>query len=829
MWVLTRNHLSHLAPGASQYITSPLPHLAPYSTLLEARDGHLWAVGAGLQQFDSVRGQTLRIAQSLGNADYVFACAAFDHDGNLFACRADSTIDEVYASAFQQPAAANAHRVTISGKLKGRDAPLRSILEDREGNVWVGSASGLIQIRSTAVVWQAAPNDSENTGIPILAATDGRLYAANRLNLEEISPDGSSRVVAKVASAASPIDTICPDRQGGVWIGSVTGFRHWTRGSVRFYPSPLEWKKRDVPWCAVDRGGDLWASVDVVGAFRYHAGVWQRVVLDQSHPGSWPHLMTDANGRVLAFAQFQSVWRSNGARMEWVEHAARLNVGFIRTVQSWGSDLLVTGDYGIALFDGRNFRYLTSDRHPWLSTVGGVVQTPAGDTWLNGAQGIARVRTADLHAAFSRPNQPIRHELFGLSDGLQGSVSNSSDFRGAVSRDGAVVFQTDSGRAWIDPRHLQRSIAIPPVVIKSITANGKTYLAKSGLVLPAHVRSLQIDYAALSLVNPQRNQFRYRLRGVDSEWINPGGRRQAFYTNLNPGEYDFDVIASNSDGVWNKTGATLRFRIRPAFWQTSAFSVAMLLVISALLSMAYSLRLRELAKRIQSRLEERLAERERIARELHDTLLQGFQALTLQFQAVADQMPPADSTRVVLEAALEQADRVLVEGRDRVKDLRANRDQGELADRIEAVAHRLRLDPDVAIVTAFQGRQRPVHPVVSEELLAISSEALFNAFRHARATRVTVGLAWERRGLILLIADNGTGLDPSILRDQSRPGHYGLTGMRERARKLKTALQLRTSAKGTEVQVLVPAAIAYARPARRERNLASWRLNALHR
>ena len=332
-----------------------------------------------------------------------------------------------------------------------------------------------------------------------------------------------------------------------------------------------------------------------------------------------------------------------------------------------------------------------------------------------------------------------------------------------------------------------------------------------GSVLPAGVRNLQIDYTALSLVAADRNPVPIPA-GAESiriGWIQAPAARPSIQTSV-LANYRFDVIAANNDGVWNKTGATLNFRIRPTFWQTPVFAVIVVLAVLALLWFLYTRRLREMADRIRLRLEDRLAERERIARELHDTLLQGFQGLTMRFQSVAEQIPPIEPTRQLLDQALDRADEVLVQGRDRVRNLRADEGRGELAFRIEEAAYRLRFDPDIAINMVVEGDCRCVHPVASDEVFAIANEALFNAFKHAQASRIDIALVCERQALRLTIADDGVGIDPEVLEAVRRPGHYGFIGMRERAGKLKAKIVIQNTVDGAEVLLRVPRDIAYA-------------------
>jgi signal transduction histidine kinase len=230
------------------------------------------------------------------------------------------------------------------------------------------------------------------------------------------------------------------------------------------------------------------------------------------------------------------------------------------------------------------------------------------------------------------------------------------------------VVATNEGLVWIDPKRILRNTVPPPVVIESILANTRDYALSESSRLPAHTTNLRVAYTALSLTIPERVRFRYRLEGLETEWQDAGTRREAFYTNLGPGRYRFRVIACNNDGIWNEVGASLGIVIAPAWYQTVWFKLLCILATIGIILSLYVLRLRQLTAQVQGRLSERLVERERIARELHDTLLQSFQGLVFCFQGVLNQLLDHEPARQVMESALDRADEVLIEDQLRVRD-----------------------------------------------------------------------------------------------------------------------------------------------------------------
>ncbi|WP_246387864.1 triple tyrosine motif-containing protein [Chiayiivirga flava] len=407
---------------------------------------------------------------------------------------------------------------------------------------------------------------------------------------------------------------------------------------------------------------------------------------------------------------------------------------------------------------------------------------------------------------------PSLRERFDFLDGLPGTPAQYRPLPTAVQgSDGRLWFATTSGVVWIDPRTILRNPLPPPVAIRAVFADGHRHDPRA-LRLPADTARLEIDYTALSLSVPERVRFRYRLDGIDTAWQDVGDRRRAFYTNPGPGEYVFRVQAANNDGVWNDTGATLALSVAPHFYQSTWFALLCALAVIVLLRLFHRRRMATLAAAMRARMQERHDERERIARELHDTLLQGFQGLILRFQGVADRLPADDPLRETMERALDRAEGVLVEGRDRVRELRAA--DGETSD-LRAALLRLGQDLEADSPTRFRvavvGRAEPLTPLVREEIYCIVREAIFNAFQHADARLVEVEISYARSELRVSVRDDGRGIDADVLGAGRKPGHWGLPGMRERAQRVGASVEvLSKPGVGTDVLLRMPRALAFA-------------------
>jgi len=339
--------------------------------------------------------------------------------------------------------------------------------------------------------------------------------------------------------------------------------------------------------------------------------------------------------------------------------------------------------------------------------------------------------------------------------------------------------------------------------------------------LPALTREVEFDYAALSLVSPEKVRFRYALWGADKDWHEVGARREAYYMGLRPGHYRFQVIACNNDGVWNKQGDMLDFSVAPAYYQTNWFRTLCAIAFSALLWAAYQFRVRQLRHQFEMTLDARVSERTRIARELHDTLLQSFQALLPLFQAAIYKLPEgAVDSRKTLEAAVDQASQAIGEGRDAVQGLRMSTvEQNDLAVAIRTVGEELAAAEKEQTATAFEvlveGTPRSLHPILRDEVYRLAVEALRNAFRHAAAQSVEVEIRYDEKFFRIRVRDNGKGIRAEVLGGEGREGHYGLTGMRERAKLVGGKLTIWTEVdNGTEIELIIPASRAYEKSAR---------------
>jgi signal transduction histidine kinase len=387
---------------------------------------------------------------------------------------------------------------------------------------------------------------------------------------------------------------------------------------------------------------------------------------------------------------------------------------------------------------------------------------------------------------------------------------------------GRIWFSLNRGISFVDPGRLTRDMPPPIVHVQGISANGSAAFFDGPVRIPGGRQRIRFTYAGLSLSIPERVRFRYRLDGFDLGWSEPTATREAVYTNLPPRPYRFRVIASNPEGVWNGSEASVAFEVDPLFWQAWWFRAAAALLLVCAIAAFYVFRTRQLAARLNLRFVERLNERTRIAQVLHDTLLQGFLSASMQVHVAADALPEDSRAKPMLNRALQLMRQVTDEGRNAVRGLRSSSsvtldlEQALSAVRDEHVANAADAE-EIDFRVVVEGQKRPLNPLIRDDLYRIGREALINAFRHSRAKRIEIKLHYFANQLRILVRDNGRGVDADILKS-GRDGHWGLSGMRERAEAIGGRLHVYSGAAvGTEVVLSIHGRIAFEDHPRRRR------------
>ena len=846
VWVATSTGLGHLAPGAAQFRRigreQGLPE-KPTRQILFGRDGRQWvSVEGGIYFRDPAQARYRRawphidlmaMAEApdgtLWGSDGVDKHyrvlptappgnppprvelggngALFDRDGTMWILKV-SALERREAPYVGK--SANAQQLT---RAHGMSGPLpQSAFEDREGNLWIGTSAGLDRLRRTRLRSAPVATAFDRPGV-IADERGGVIIGDRRHPLQRYNVDGPQENLGSLTltSAYRAAD-------GALWLASFN--ERWRRdasGALTRLPHPAHLAGHDVQAMTIDGKGRMWGSLSRQGLFRIDGDAWRKDGGLAGMPdGLALTLATDPGGRVWAGFVRNRIALVDDARLRVFGEADGLRLGDVQSLLVDGERIWAGGRDGLAWYDGQRWHGASAAGGQQLRGISGLVRTGDGELWLYGSDGISRIGAADVARLLREPAWPLPFERFDALDGLVGSAEQLRPLPSiAQSRDGRLWFATASEVASIDPATVKRNRLAPPVQVLSLRSGDLTYPAQASLRLPTGARDLRIAYTALSLAIPERVRFRYKLDGFDERWQDAGTRREAVYTNLPPGAYRFRVVAANEDGVWNDTGAAMALVLPPRFIETGWFIALMVLLGAALLGVLYWLRVKRLTERMRDRMQERLAERERIARGLHDTLLQSVQGLIMLFGHQARSLPVGTEERCKIEQTLELADELMSEGRDCIADLRS---AGECEELGQALAQYGRVLLQQRFTASIEGKPRILCARVRDDVQAIAREALFNAARHARASRVELVLDYRADGLGVLVRDNGCGMAVPVPAPVPAAAavrkHFGIVGMCERARALGAACTLLSApGQGTSVQLDIPAEQAY--PGRR--------------
>lgn len=805
--------------------------LSPRASLTEDAHGQLWlsdANGLRALQRPASPDTAFRYPNPVGGSRLIF-----DRQGDFWTTTFNSGVLRIQAPGHPLTSARkDARRIASLRASAGLTSDqTRALFQDREGNVWIGTELGLDLLRPASVVADPDLPANSPTSYRLAVTRDGVVYVADASGLYAIAPGERPR---RVMALESPAEALCDAGERGVWLFIADRVLRVDPAGVTRIPKPV---RGTAYGCAEDQDGRLWMPGLDQGLHSWQDGQWQR----------WPEALPsaslpanaarDRNGRVAV------VFRGpppTGDTPFIALDTSRSAVGGIEGLLQTQSGLLVSGSLGLGPANAAHpgALALPASAHPWAASVNGLTQTPAGDTWLIGDAGIVRLRTAELEASLHQAGAPLPYRVFDFKDGLNSFVQKAPGAQVVTGADGRVWFLTRRNVLRIDPAALAPNPLPPPVLVRSVQVGDDTLTAAPSLTLPAGTTTVKIDFTALSFPVPSRVRFRHRLVGAEQErWSEPRADRSIVLQDLKPGRYRFEVMASNNDGLWNPQPAQLEFSIPATFTQSLVFKLAVAGAVGLLLYSLYLMRIRRILARLRERSEDRSRERERIARDIHDTLLQSVQGLILRFHAVVGRMHHEPALQQSLHHALDRAEAVVVEGRDRLQGLR-RASGSDLEQELRLLVQEQPFCAGTQVNVSSSGPHRRLRPHVFDEVLCITGEALFNAARHARATDVAVHIDYGRHWFTVQVHDNGIGMvrkdgaatsATSVPTGAPRPdplssgrphdghasrhsGHFGLLGMKERAARVSAELNINGQARpGTQVSLRIKARIAYAR------------------
>jgi signal transduction histidine kinase/ligand-binding sensor domain-containing protein len=694
------------------------------------------------------------------------------------------------------------------------DSSVSALYEDREGNVWVATPNGLDRFHRLRVVSYSGQQGFHGLGEAVLASRDGHtIWTAGPEGLAAIRDGKITMISSKDGLPGQQATGLFEDARGVLWVGVDEDLFSYANGrfsrKVRSDGKPTGM----VIGMTEDAGGNIWiviAGKDRLLRLDPRTEVAE-VVAKRQAPS---RIARSSNGKVYLSSFLEgeiSILRRGDV---WEGIPVPTGPRTVYGLLPYGEDaLFVATTRGLYRWADQKWSALTANNGLPCEAVQDLINDDQGNLWLHLACGYVYIGKAELDAWARDAAVHLDLKLYDVWDGARAGRGSFEPLH-ARTADGRLWFANGLMLQMIDPRNLPRNQLTPPVHILSMVADHKSVDIATSVGLPALTRDLEFHYAALSLVSSEKVRYRYRVSDIDQDWHEAGPRREAYYMGLPPGRYRFQVIGSNNDGVWSPQGAALDFSIAPAYYQTSWFRALCAVLLLVLLWAGYQLRVRRLRRQFEMTLDARVAERTRIARELHDTLLQSFHGLLLRFQTALSLLPgrPGEA-RNILASAIDQAAEAITEGRDAVQGLRASTTEtNDLANAFRALGEHLTNGNgnEASLRVDVQGVPRDLHPIVRDEVFRIGSEALRNAYRHGGAKQIEVELRYAEGELRLRVRDDGKGIDTEVLHKEGREGHFGLHGMRERAKLAGGKLTIWSGPDaGTEIELSIPAAHAY--------------------
>ena len=725
---------------------------------------------------------------------------------------------------------------------------------DHEGSIWAGLGSkGYIHFSTTPMPFRLLPHglgDPNITANPFIGAIyedhQGVLWVGTPDALNRIDKAGNLTAYGRTAGPGARTDaiTICEDRAQNIWVGTYghgllclnprTGkfksYRHDAR-------NPYSISDDFVSRLLVDHNGTLWAaSAEALNRFNPRTERFTTYRPNsQNRSLFYVELVEDKSGALWLGTQSSGLQRfdpASGQFTNFYQHdlnrPGTLSDSRVNSIHFDGAGTMWVGTQnGLDKFDSKTGTFKAFTRRNGLpaNVVSCVLEDDHNHLWISTTGGVAR---------FDKDTGAVRS--YSAVDGLPGpdltgwgacfKSRTGQFFFGGFS--GGVAFSPDAAASY--PQAGNDGSHAAPVILTEFRLSGHpveighgspltiSITHTSQLTLSYRQTNFSVTFAELSYLNSRSIRYRYRLEGLDDAWHEVGSdERLATYTSVPAGGYTFRVQAASPRGGWNMPGLALEIKVLPPIWQSRWFVTACIVVVLLSVWMLYATRVKRLAYQLNLRLEERVDERMRIARELHDTLLQSFHGLMLRLQVV-HKLLPAGKAKEELDKTMERADRAIAEGRSAVYKLRSSAvPTNDLAEALNAVGNELSADNDAGFVLVVEGLARDLHPIIRDEFYRIAGEALRNAFRHAHARHVEAEISYGNRVFRVRIRDDGEGIPAEIL-EQGRSGHYGLPGMRERARQLGAELTIWSRAgMGTEIELGLAGSIAYATQRRRSR------------
>jgi signal transduction histidine kinase/ligand-binding sensor domain-containing protein len=820
LWIGTDGPLLRWKPGHSEtYLAkgwTPINGLETASCVVALPDGsvlvcavHPGAFG-GFQRLSMGQWQPLTVPGFDGSK--LRAASAFrDKDGGIWLGTMDAGLYRIHGNEFE--------RFDSEDGLSGDF--VYGFYQDREGGIWVATSGGVDYFHPRNVTTFSKREGLTSDGGDAVTAGSGNGVWLNEDSLDFLKNGQVHAIRTGHGLPGRTITAIFEDSFGKLWCGIDHDLYRYDGRKFDRVQGGGGGSTRFVVGITEDSGHDIWAEV----SGHKHALIrvrGLRVIADYPDTiiPSARALAAGPNGALWLGLRDGDLARFHDGHTEVFPSPGGPKSYVYQVVVNPDGTVFATTSAGLVGWKDGTSRLLSSKNGLPCDSVIGAAWDNQDALWLDMGCGLARISKEDMDHWWRDQNAVVVPRVLDVSDGVRPGRPNFNPM--VRTPDGRLWIATTSSLQMVDPGHLTRNNVLPPVQIEKIVGDRKAYQPNGDLVFPPLMRDLEIDYAALSFVNPQKVRYRYKLEGRDATWQEAGNRRLAFYTDLRPGSYRFHVIACNDDGLWNSEGAWVDFAIAPAWYQTDAFRVSSVLAAAFLLWLLYYRRMRQASRSIRARFEERVEERTRLARDLHDTLLQTLQGSKLAADDALEHRSDAEYTSRSLERLSQWIDRAIREGRAALNALHTGEfDNRELSERLQSALDERELNGVAERSVTISGSPVAIDPMIADEICKVGYEAIRNSFVHSQASRIEVQLSYSQ-DFTLIVRDNGRGMD-SATASKGKEGHFGLQSMRQRAARIHAQFQLITAPHlGTTIELKVSGKTAFGRDPRAWSRLWSW-------
>jgi signal transduction histidine kinase/streptogramin lyase len=805
--------MQYLLPHANHFIQQRDDF--GYFTIERTTEGIYWSGGD-----NSLRRMTLHPDQRFAIEDtgirHSSQRPALDKKGDLwFVTDADGIfrVPSRLLSESSRPSLADVDHYRASDGLSADDVIADFV--DREGGIWFITSKGIDYFRRTP--FNVLPMPKSMSGIGIAGLRDGDVLFSNYQPRSVPLIKLHDGILTPVPDSIGGVGCLYAESKDSLWIGYEGKIIHRTPTETTTIIPPRHEDPAipdDIQAIMVDKTGGLWVSRSRESPFLYKDGTWTQPTAFVGHPMPAPLSMLAARDGSLWFGfPNRLVVLSQGIAYTFDEHSG-LRTGSVAAFSEHGDHIWLAGSGGVQLVRHGSLYDLLLKEDGTLGGVSGVIETASGDLWLDESEGAVHITHEDVVRFLDHPDSHVAFTKYDTLDNFPGAPTSIRPLPSLVqSADGRLYFAGRGAVAWLDPAAPPLVVPPPGIRIDSVTVDDEFVSAEGVSTVRTRPRNIRFDFAAGTLLVPEKATVRYMLQGFDKEWISADSRRQVIYSNLPPGHFTFKAISVNSIGIASPTAAEVTLIVPPTFLQSDWFKLLCVVLAAGAVWLVFLLRGRHVTDQMTRRFAEQQSERDRIARDLHDSFFPAVQGLLLRFHTGTRKIESPPGLKNDLESTLDSADEVMDEGRKMISELRDTAPhQASLEKQLSRLGEELESSHGTPFSLRTVGEPRPLAKVALREASTIAKEAIRNAYSHARASHIEAQVRYSKQALEVVISDDGVGM-PLSLTHVGKENHWGIPGMRERAKLIRSEIAIDSAeGRGTRITLRVPKRIAFEKP-----------------